>query len=73
MCAVGVSQPHAAQAQGVDSTFAQFLPPGTRQLPAAKSLEAERKVALKLTENEKRAAKHRFEGKLRRELFGAGI
>ena len=35
------------------------------------SLKAERKAALKLTENEKRAAKYRFEGRLRRELFGA--
>lgn len=35
------------------------------------SLKAERKAALKLTENEKRAAKYRFEGRLRREVFGA--
>lgn len=34
-------------------------------------LEAERDLALQLTENEKRAAKYAFEGKLRRELFGA--
>jgi len=35
------------------------------------SLEAERDVAIQLTEDEKRAAKYTFEGRLRRELLGA--